>query len=1350
MAMAASLHKLTAGSGYDYLTRQVAAHDTTEKGHATLASYYSERGEVPGSWRGRGVSGLGDLAVGDEVTAEQMRALFGGGFHPNRQARLDALPDDASKAMIAEASRLGTPFPVFEAASEFRLEVEQRTAAWRTEQGLPLAAVVPVDVRAGIVNDLAAAKFESRIGRRPSADELAAEVARLSRQPTSACAGYDVTFTPVKSVSALWAIAPSHIAAAIERAHDAAVDDALRYLEDEALYSRAGHAGVRQIDVHGLVAASFTHRDSRAGDPNLHTHVAIANKVQGLDGKWRAIDGRLIYKARVSISETYNTQLEAHLREALGLVFVEREPGTLERRAVREIAGIPAPLLTLWSSRRALIETRQGELATEFQGRHGRPPTPAEAIRLAQQATLETREAKHEPRTLGEQRSAWRAEAERAIGAPGIDRMLSRTLGRAIASRDSPSRPSVTEGVLDRVAGEVVERVARSRASWQVWHLRGEASRRARELATNPSQAEHVTRQLLERAIALSLPLTGVRDGIEEPAELRRSDGSSMYEVAGARLYTSRAVIDAEHRIVDAGALSGGRGAPAEAVELALLESMANGVTLNAGQAGLVRAMATSGARLQLALAAAGTGKTTAMRVLTRAWQETGGTVLGLAPSAAAAAALQEATGQATTIAKLLWDLHHGHADVVDASTLIVVDEAGMADTLSLAELVDLALERGASIRLIGDDHQLAAIGAGGVLRDLQRTHGAIQLDEVLRFVDDGEKAASLALREGDPSALGWYLDHDRLHAGSTETALDAVLHAWRADVEQGLDSLMLASTREDVAELNRRARQHLHGQDPGGVSLTDGNVAGVGDLILTRRNDRRLRTTTTDWVKNGDRWTIEALTPGGGLRVRHHRTGHRAWLPPDYVTNHVELGYATTIHTAQGSTVDTTHTLLTGTETRQLLYVAMTRGRQANHAYVTTVGDGDPHTAFTPETLRPPTAIEILETVLARDGAARSVTTELAHGDDPCLQLTDAVNRYRDALTVALEHHHADALEALDREADTLVPGLTDCNAWPTLRQRLLAAADAAHPLDQLRRVAAGRRFDEIHDPAALLASLVPEPTGGPLPWLPRSPLILATDDRWGPYLDARATRVVSLAHRVREQAQQSVSPDWTPVKDHVPDRLIGDVAVWRAAMGVAPSDRRPTGERAFAGAARDHQDRLDVQLLATVPALGVAQLRNLGQGLQHDPASASLACHLARLGHRGVPVAVLLANALAQGPLPAERPAAALQWRIQELEHQQPAAIDQESRWRAWAETIDQGLTDSPQWPTIRGLLTNLPEFVDTQSVKNDLQGRSPRAARAALMRSRAAERNAEQDRARRERQQAFLRRPPGGIPR
>ncbi|EAX0568989.1 hypothetical protein WX77_24925, partial [Salmonella enterica] len=168
-----------------------------------------------------------------------------------------------------------------------------------------------------------------------------------------------------------------------------------------ALYTRLGTNGVRQVNVQGLVATAFTHRDSRAGDPDLHTHVAVANKVQTIDprgaGRWLSIDGRVLFKANVAASEQYNTSLEKHLRADLGLRFEERPNPDARKRPVREVVGVEPRLNERWSARRASIEARRAVLAQQFQSAHGRPPTEVESIQLAQQATLETREAKHEP-----------------------------------------------------------------------------------------------------------------------------------------------------------------------------------------------------------------------------------------------------------------------------------------------------------------------------------------------------------------------------------------------------------------------------------------------------------------------------------------------------------------------------------------------------------------------------------------------------------------------------------------------------------------------------------------------------------------------------------------------------------------------------------------------------------------------------------------------------------------------------------------------------------------------------------------------------------------------------------------
>jgi conjugative relaxase-like TrwC/TraI family protein len=816
----------------------------------------------------------------------------------------------------------------------------------------------------------------------------------------------------VKSVSTLWAVADRHVAAEIERAHQAAVQDALSFIERHALFTRQGTNGVRQVNVRGLVAAAFTHRDSRAGNPDLHTHVAVANKVQTLDGHWLSIDGRVLFKATVAASETYNTALEHHLRNTLGVWFADRGDGDPRLRPIREIVGVDPVLNRRWSVRRASIEARRGELAGDFQRDHGRLPTPVEMLHLAQQATLETRDAKHEPRSLSEQRTAWRNEAVQVLGGPQVvDAMV-----HAALDPSNKISPIIGSDWVAATADRVLRGLEGHRSTWQIWHVRAEAQRQIRAANITTDKPDQLVDLLVAEVLnTRSIPLTSTDDGTVEPASLRRADGSSVYTIAGAELFTSARILDAERRLVATAGGTDGRTVDAVAVDLALLESAANGVALDTGQAALVRSMATSGARLQLAIAPAGTGKTTALRALTQAWLEGGGHVLGLAPSAAAAAQLHDHTdAPSDTLAKLTWTLQYLNGEPpewissIGHSTLVSIDEAGMADTLSLDAAIQFIVGCGGSVRLIGDDQQLAAIGAGGVLRDIENSHGAVRLTELHRFDDPAEAAASLALRDGRPEALGFYLDQQRIQVGDLTTLTEKLFEAWSADRSRGLDSIMLAPTRDLVAELNRRARAHrlASAPTPGPeVILADGNRASAGELIITRRNDRRLRTSSTDWVKNGDRWTVLAADRDGGLRVQHRRSGRTVHLPASYVCDAVELGYATTIHGAQGITADTMHGLITGPESRQQLYTMCTRGRLSNHIYLQLVGNGDPHALIRPDTMRPSTATELLEQILARDDTAISASTMLQEQQDPSVWLGAAVERYIDALHLAAEH---------------------------------------------------------------------------------------------------------------------------------------------------------------------------------------------------------------------------------------------------------------------------------------------------------------------------------------------------------
>ena len=1318
----ASLHKLTAGDGYTYLTRQVAVTDSTERGRSSLADYYTEKGERPGRWHGSGVAGLGSVAVGGPVTEGQMRALFGEGRHPDADdIQTRTIEAGGSVRAALKASMLGRAYPAQAGEpTTFLVETQRRYQQYNAERGLRSNAAVPEEVRARIRTEVGRSTFQAVNGRTAADDqELTSHITRQSRRPAQPVAGFDVTFTPVKSVSTLWAIAPREVAEVVEEAHDAAVNHALGWLEQEVAHTRRGAQGLRQAEVTGIVAAAFTHRDSRNGDPNLHTHVAIANKVQARsDGAWLSLDGAALYRAMVTVSEHYNSHLEAELIERLGVDFIAVEPERSDRRPIREVVGLPPELLQAWSSRRAQITAAADELARDFQERNGRAPSPTEMIQLAQQANLATRQAKHEPRSLAEQRALWRAQAAAVLGSEAD------VAGVADAACGTPpagdTGRAVDPDVLRRVAGTVTAVVARSRARWQPTHVMAEAYRQLRELELPTDAIDSAVRSVTDQVVAASVPLTRA-DEVEVPDQLRRGDGTSVYEPKHTRLYTTAAVIDAEKTIVELALRQDGRTVSETSMGLALLEAEANGHPLNQGQVEMVRALSQSGRRVQLAIAPAGSGKTTAMHTLARAWTDSGGTIIGLAPSAVAADELRAAVpdGVVDTLAQLAFALDPAAAPGrshpmpdwaagIDEGTLVLVDEAGMAGTLELAAVIGYVTDRGGSVRLIGDDRQLAAVGAGGVLRDIQEAAGVLTLTELMRFHDDAEAAATLAVRDGDAAAVGFYLDRGRVHDAGDPAA--DIIDAWTGDVAAGRTALMVAVTRDAAAGLNERARARRIEQgvvDPAGPSATlrSGLPAAVGDDVLTRRNDRRNRLSVTDFVKNGDRWTVTDVAAGGALKVRHQGSGKLTWLAADYVQRHVDHAYAVTIHAAQGSTVDVSRILVDGSEDRQALYVALSRGRLANHVHLRTAGTGDPHNVIRPEVTRPNTATELLTGILGRDGreVSAGTTRRLAAAPQQLLRLH--TSRYLDGILAAAEDLvGVDQLRAIEEQAEQLQPGVTGCGGWGQLRTSLaLTATAGGDPAADLRTAQAAGGLSEAHDVAATLAYRLDRRAGpatsAPLPWLPAAAASITDHATWGPYLTARADQIRHHAAVVCDQAALTAEPPrWAEAVANNSE-LHRELAVWRAAVDIPDTDPAPAGRPFPPSRERGYQRGLETQVdrfagpRTPVPAAVMQLLTEREPLVLTDPYWPVLARRLVLADQQGGDIEALVATALGQPqPLPEEQPAAALWFRIAGELHLIAATADADTRLRPeWTDPLLRSLpapvgprilTD-PQWP-------------------------------------------------------------------
>ena len=1400
------VHKLTAGDGYTYLTRQVAVHDATDRGHAGLADYYAEKGESPGRWFGDGLAAL-DLEVGSQVTEKHMQNLFGEGRHPDAE-RLEDAAEAAGKSLVEakKASQLGRVFARYLGNQpEFIQETARRYIAYNLANGEHWKTPVPAEERARIRTELGNEYFVREHGREPIDDrERGSFMAKATRQQTTAVAGYDLTFAPVKSVSTLWALADRDVAKEIEAAHHAAVEATLSWLEKEVLFTRRGRGGLQQVKAKGLIAGMFTHRDARSSDPHLHTHVAVSNKVQDATGRWLAVDGRVLFKANVTLAETYNTLIESELIARLGVRFENRRSGLakgVDKRPVREIVGVDERLAKTWSKRHSAIEARRRELAAAFQSEHGRPPTEGEAVTLAEKAWDQTRQAKHAPRAEADQRATWLAEAADIIGSEQAVRdMVEECLGHRADAQD------VTGEWVAGTAHKVVARVAEDRATWQVWHLLAEAQRQARahgvRLPDLDAAVDRVVATAIgEHSIAFndSDPLTHAATAADRdvtiPEPLQRTehgaDGEeivSVYSLAGARLYTSQTVIDAERRIVESARRTGGRTISEVRVGIAIAEAAANELHLNAAQQSLVREMATSGRQVQLALAPAGTGKTTAMQVLTRAWQDSGGTVIGLAPSAVAAQELgasinpeasdagtaAKAKGvlngpwrpgrtkvRADTLAKLVWHAKNGNPpawmEQINSKTLVLIDEAGMAATTDLAAAIDYITSRGGQVRLVGDDRQLASVAAGGVLRDIAHQIGAVTLSEVHRFrnrdgsLNHAEAAATLALREGDPSAIAFYADRGRIHVGDLGSCADQAYAAWAADRAADTDSVLIAPTRDLVAELNTRARNdRLVGRDKKEIghvlTLADGTKVSEGDRIITRNNDRRLRISRTNWVKNGDRWHVKRVNADGSLTVVHDQLNKTITLPAHYVSQTVQLGYATTVHGAQGITTGTCHVVLTGDEDRNLLYVALSRGKFANHLYLNVASDGDPHNLIRPDALIPPTALDRIADILRRDGSPVSAITALREQTNPHQLLGHMAARYHDAVTAGAEHLIGTVgMDKIDAHAEALLTGLTEAPAWPTLRSHLaLIALNEHSPLKLLTAAVSVGSLADARDPAAVLDARVddlvaelsaprphdpdtPPPTDGPLPWLPAIPARLAEAHDWGPFATAYHRLVREQIDTVREQARGwtgATAPVWAqPFLEDEDTDLRADLAVWRAVAGTDENDLRPTGDRTI-GAPGTYQTKLNRAVRAARPSYPFSQrtwYQALPEVVRADPWITPLCQRLARLERAGLPVTDYIKEALAsdpslsggkpgtdpdapQGaqaehdprPLPDEQQAAALWWRL--MPHLGPAALgaDQHSEnllqpaWRpALAELVGttkaEYLQKAPAWPSL-----------------------------------------------------------------
>ncbi|MFE0532030.1 MobF family relaxase [Micromonospora parva] len=1105
---------LTLSSGHSaaYLTDQVAVG---------RESYYLDattEGEPPGRWSGAGAAAFG---LSGEVDHRDMHALYALHLDP----RDERFRQEDQWSMCPTLGRKPYGFSSVEERLARLMEDEpdalpERVAELRREaEKGARQAVSFLDATFSVqksVTVLHTSYSRAEVDARKAGDEMTAQAWGAHRRAVE---------------EAIWA------------GNQAAMD----YLAERAGYSRVGHHGGgagRWIDAHDWTVASFFQHTSRDFDPQLHIHNAILNRVVCADGKVRTLDSRAIHHWRGSAAAVGERVMEERLSATLGVKFATRADGK-----AREIIGVRQQVMDMFSSRRRAVTKKVRDLVDAFEGKFGRSPNGLEMTRLSQQATMATRRAKtHDGETLDDRLARWDAElrAEVADGLASVARDVhGHATGTAPAEEFSPSA----------VIAEALAEVQANQAAWTRSDL-ARAINAALPDSLGGLDADKVTRLLdglVDRALAMADTHQVTTDvAAETPADLRRADGVSAYAAPSGARYATDGHLRAEQALRDA-AVVRGRRAVARADARGWLAAVADaGATLGADQAAAIEGVLTSGAAVEVLIGPAGTGKSYTLGNLSTAWSDlTGGKVFGLATSQAATDVLTEDGVTARNIAR--WLATQGRIEAgntrpgdeewqLTADDVVVIDEAAMVDTAAKAEIKRRVDAAGAKLILAGDPRQLAAVGAGGVMSMLAGEAITYELAEVRRFEAEWERSASLRLRSGDPAVIDEYDRRGRVVDGGTaEAAGLRAAGAWLGDHLAGLDSIVIVDTNEQAASLSAHIRAELvklGRVEDGGVYLgRQGNRAGVGDLIQLRHTDQ------ARGLANRARYQVREVGADGSI-VAANAAGDVVTLPPQYVAAHVDLGYASTVHAAQGLTVDTAHGVVTQATGWSALYVGMTRGRQRSTAYVATHAEAaDAPTGQTHATERRD-PLEVLRSVAA--GAEE----ELA-----ALEL-QAQEAERAASAATLVDRYADGVQTIGaaRVAGVL-DGLAATDVISEDERLALAADPAMGPLSRLLRSAelAG------HDPTVLLTE--------------------AIGDR--SLTGARSVAQV-LHHRIEERLQGVPTPTVEDLSQAAPVGLSGEWTRYMDRLGDLVDERR----RELAERVAEAAPQWAVEALGPVPA--------------------------------------------------------------------------------------------------------------------------------------------------------------------
>jgi conjugative relaxase-like TrwC/TraI family protein len=990
-------------TGHDiaYVTRGHAS------GCADAMAYYTRSGDPPGRWEGRGTAALG---VSGTVEAEVAERLYQEGVGGERIIRHAAPKDDEDQA-VAEALAI---------------------ARYREER--PFA----------------------------SASEINVERTRIRAKSPGICRPYyDVTSSASKSVSVLHAsvrvaagqareagddvkaAALDGEAQAIEDALLDAVREGLDLLEAMACYVRTGHHSKdtgEWRDGKGLVATSWLHTISRDGDPQLHVHLAVLNAVQradGVDDQWRAADGQHFYQLRHLYGVTVDRAFEQRLLE-MGYAMVERADGN-----GAEVGGVSQQVMDRFSSRSQAIDARLRAWVDQYTAKHGKPPSRRTIYLMGQEIAKDTRRPKAEAKRMAggkdvghlvsdeERLKAWEeqttADELQVLSAVYAE-------AKAYAGR-STARPGLAHADKARAARIAAAEAQRQRSVWGISDLCLEVHR-ALPVGATPADITEVAMLAISGMVGAEVAQVSPAPGPLDVSSLgiRESDGQSIFSKPNTMRWSALDHLNLEEQVIEQARRPIRLLVTAWQVRAELDRHHQD---LDGEQRQAVITLLTADRAMALLTAPAGAGKTRTIAAAARVWHTlTGGRLIGLTLSENAARVMMtEGLPDAYNIARFLGKCADSdqlrHPIDVGPDDKLVIDEAGQVGTRDLALIQQAAGPAG--VLGVGDPSQLGPVEAGGWFSWFANELGAAELHEVRRFASPWEADASLQLRRGDKSAVAAYDAHGRIRAGDREAMHDKAAMAFLADFLEGKDSILLAGSNAEAVGLARRVQDKLIGagrvQQPQ-FELADENRAGIGDLVRARENAKTIDADGQP-LANRDLLRIEGRT-SGQVWVRRHDDG--GWsnpflVPERYLADHGELGYAGNTHVAQGRTTDTAHLLVTGSLNRPSLYVGMSRGWQANTAYVAT---GESAPGHKPELVNPEV---VLAEIIDNDGTELTATEAIRQAQEWSASTGHLANIWAAAIRDTVKGNHRQQTERTpgrqtDRSPHSAVPR-TPCWRW-------------------------------------------------------------------------------------------------------------------------------------------------------------------------------------------------------------------------------------------------------------------------------------------------------------------------------